>query len=154
MKNLFSSGPYYVRLSKARLIVFDVSTGKSFDDVPFIGLTDDRPPKVAAIGATANMLFERNFNPFAHPRVIVSDFEVAETLLMHAFKLVSGAKYFRVAPIVIMHATDEFVGGLTDVEKRLLSELAMGAGARKVYVWEGDVLTVEDINNEIYKSSQ
>lgn len=151
MANLFSSGPYYVRLSKSRLIVLDVSTGKSFNDVPFIGLTDDIPPKVAAIGATANMLFERSFNPFAHPRIIISDFEVAESLLTHAFKLVSGAKYFRVAPIVIMHATDEFLGGLVDVEKRLLNELGMGAGARKVYVWEGDVLSVEDIKNEIYR---
>lgn len=152
MSTLFSSGPYYVRLSKSRLIVLDVSTGKSFNDVPFIGLTEDSPAKVAAIGATANMLFERSFNPFAHPRIIISDFEVGETLLMHVFKLVSGAKYFRAAPVVIMHATDEFIGGLADVEKRLLKELAMGAGARKAYVWEGKELSVEDIHAGIYKN--
>lgn len=151
--SLLSSGPFYVRISKARLKVLNVKTGKEFDDVPFVGLSDDRPPKIAAIGATANMLFERSFNPFAHPRVIVSDFEVAETLLMYAFKLVSKAKYFRLAPVVIMHAIDELEGGLTDVEKRLLNELGMGAGARKVYVWEGKELSVEDIIAGIYKDS-
>ena len=151
--SLLSSGPFYVRISKARLKVLNVTTGKVFDDVPFVGLTEDRPPKIAAIGATANMLFERSFNPFAHPRVIVSDFEVAETLLMHAFKLVSKSKYFRLAPVVIMHAIDELEGGLTDVEKRLLNELGMGAGARKVYVWEGDELSAEDIHAGIYKDS-
>lgn len=153
MPSLLSSGPYYVRLSKARLVVLNVANGKRFDDVPFIGLTEDQPPKVAAIGATANMLFERNFNPFSHPRVIVSDFEVAEALLMHVFKLVSGAKYFRFAPEVIMHATDEFIGGLTDVEKRILKELALGAGARKVYIWEGVELSQEDIHAGVYKDS-
>jgi len=151
--SILASGPYYVRVSSARLIVLDVATGKSFDDVPFISLSNDTPAKVAAIGATANMLFDRRYNPFAHPRVIVSDFELAETLLMHAFKLVSGAKYFRLAPIVIMHATEELEGGLTEVEKRLLKELALGAGARKAYVWEGHELSVEDIQEGIYKDT-
>ena len=58
LNGLVSGGPYYVQLSKARLVVKDIAGGGVFDDVPFVGFTDDIPPKIAALGATANMLFE------------------------------------------------------------------------------------------------
>ena len=151
LNGLVSSGPYYVQLSRVRLLVKDIASGGVFDDVPFVGYTNDKQPKIAAVGATANMLIDRKLNPFSHPRIIVSDFEVAQDLLVHAFKHVSGSKFFRSAPIVVMHPVEDFAGGLTDVEKRILLELAMGAGAREAFVWEGDDLSDEELRAGVYR---
>ena len=40
--------------------------------------------------------------------------------------------------------------GLADVERRVLFELAEGAGARKAYVWEGRELTDDELRQGKY----
>ena len=50
-----------------------------------------------------------------------------------------------------MHPVGEYVGGLCDVERRLLIELAEGAGSRTAYVWEGDELSDDEIRAGVYR---
>ena len=49
------------------------------------------------------------------------------------------------APRVLMHPVGEPVGGLTQVEIRALQEMARGAGAHGVTVWQGPLLTDEQV---------
>jgi len=147
-----SGGPFYVRISKQRLTVRDASGDGYFDDVPLVGLSETDPPKIEAVGASATAL-KRSVNPFSHPRVLVSDYLIAERLLQYAFKIVSKISWIRAAPIAVMHVTENLEGGLTDIERRVLRELAEGAGARRVYIWEGRELTDEELRSGVHQQS-
>jgi rod shape-determining protein MreB len=134
------------------LKVRDARGGRFFDDEPLVGLSDSDPPKIEAVGASAKVL-SRCVNPFSHPRVLVSDYIIAERLLLHAFKTVSGKFWLRAAPVAVMHVTEDLEGGLTDMERRVLQELAEGVGARKVYIWEGRELTDEELRSGVHRQS-
>tara|TARA_R110002124_G_scaffold195275_1_gene362351 strand:- start:7368 stop:7853 length:486 start_codon:yes stop_codon:yes gene_type:complete len=153
LRRAISGGPFYVRISRGRLRVRDISGGGNFDDEPIVVLSGDIPPKITAIGRNARNASAKWINPFSHPRIIIHEFMIAEKLLMHSFKEVSGKQFVRAAPVVIMHVTDNLEGGLTDIERRALQELALSAGARECHVWEGRELTDGELRAGAYKSA-
>ena len=146
----FSGGPYYVRLCRNRLTVRDATGGGFYDDEPLVALSDNNPPMIEAIGANARSASNITINPFSHPRVFIADFLIAEKVLLHAFKIVSGGKPFRVSPIAVVHITEELDGGLTQIEYRALRELFDNAGARRTYFWDGKELSDEELRNGMY----
>jgi rod shape-determining protein MreB and related proteins len=150
---LLSGGPYYVRLRRNRIHIRDAKGQRQFEDEPLVALTDEDPPRIEAIGVAARRSKRRIVNPFSHPRVIVDDYAVAEKLLQHAFKMVSPRTLIRASPIAVMHWLDELEGGLTPIERRVLHELGEGAGARRVYVWEGRELTNEELRSGAYRAA-
>ena len=149
-----AGGPYYVRIQRDRLSVRDASGDRYFDDAPFVALSNDEPPIVRSIGQSAKTASDRVVNPFGHPRLVVTDFLIAEKLLQHAFSVVAGKRLLAAAPVAIMHTVDDLEGGLTDIERRALHELAMGAGAREAYVWEGRELTNEELRSGVYRQGE
>jgi rod shape-determining protein MreB len=153
IRTLLQGGPYYVRLRRDRIHIRDAKGLREFEDEPLVVLTDQDPPRIEAIGAAARRTKGRIVNPFAHPRVIVDDFAVAEKLLQHAFKMVAPRTLFSASPIAVMHWLDELEGGLTPIERRVLHELGEGAGARRVYVWEGRQLTNEELRSGAYRAA-
>ena len=148
----FSGGPFYIRISRDRIKVRDASGGGYFDDEPLVGLSDDTPTIITAVGGNARTS-AKWVNPFSHPRIIIDDFLIAEKLLMHSFRQVSGNRHIRVAPIAVMHVTEKLEGGLTRIESRALQELAMSAGARECHIWEGRELTDGELRSGAYKSA-
>lgn len=90
--------------------------------------------------------------PFTTQRLAIGNFSPAESLLRSILKKTSRG-IFQTSPIVIIHQIVKNEGGLSEVEIRVLRELAYGAGAKRVYIWQGDHLTKEDICNEIYKNT-
>lgn len=78
--------------------------------------------------------------PFSHQRSLVGKFSVADRLVREAVREVSGSGLFRRLRILV-HPLGNVDGGLTEVEERVLQELARGAGAAKVVVWVGDELS-------------
>jgi rod shape-determining protein MreB len=48
-----------------------------------------------------------------------------------------------------MHPLEKIDGGLTQVEERLFHELAVGAGAAKVFVWVGAPLSDAEVISKI-----
>ncbi len=78
---------------------------------------------------------------FSHQRSVIGDFAAADKLLKSGMK--SLKKLTR--PIAVMHAIELAEGGLTALEHRALSELALGAGASKVIVWEGTELSDDEV---------
>lgn len=90
--------------------------------------------------------------PFSTPRLAVGQFNHAEEALGAGIKALLGAKRLLLAPEVIMHQLYLADGGLSQVEERLLKELAMSVGARKVHIWQGHTLSREQLLQGVYMS--
>lgn len=149
----------YVQISPQRLTVRDVSSGQSISEVPEIAI--QRPAsgkaKVLAIGADARAAAANDhtqvLNPFAHPRSLISDFTVAALVIESFVKRAQGGALFQRKPAVVMHPLGHHDGGLTQLEIRAIQELAMGAGASEVHVWQGPDLSDEQIRSGDYPAT-
>lgn len=79
--------------------------------------------------------------PFSTNRLLIGQFMAADRALRKGFKDIFSGKWFSPSPAVVIHPLEKIEGGLSQVEERVLKELAAGAGARKVVVWVGHELT-------------
>lgn len=79
--------------------------------------------------------------PFTTQRLLVGQFMAAEGTLKKGFKEIFSGKWFFPSLAVVIHPLEKIEGGLSEVEERVLKELAAGAGARKVAVWIGHELS-------------
>jgi rod shape-determining protein MreB len=75
----------------------------------------------------------------------VSDFTAGEQLLKIFLRRVQGSSIFAISPKVVMHPQREPDGGFTQIEIRALHEMAMGAGASRVVVWQGRGLSDQEL---------
>jgi rod shape-determining protein MreB len=57
---------------------------------------------------------------------------------------------FRPSPRIVIHPLGEHEGGLTQVETRALRELALGDGASEAHVWQGPVLSDEQVSTRSF----
>jgi rod shape-determining protein MreB len=96
--------------------------------------------RAAGLGAPSIIV-----NPFAHPRSLVSDFTCAEQLLKAFVRRLQKRSLFAFPPVVVMHPLGEPDGGFTQVEIRAFREMAVGAGASKVFIRFGRELTDQDL---------
>lgn len=112
-----------------------------YEDEPYIAIEQtNKGDVIKAIGTNAKILGASNVtvtNPFKHPRSFVGDFMVAQKVLMHGVREVHKDS-LRPSPRIIMHQLEKTEGGLTDIEARVLRELASGAGAREVLIYLGE----------------
>ena len=94
--------------------------------------------RVIESGAEVEIIPEK---PFTTSRLLVGDFGAAERALKEGVKKASGGGWLTPSPAILMHATEMTEGGLSEIETRVLQELAIGAGAMKAKVWSGPELT-------------
>ena len=85
--------------------------------------------------------------PFSTERLLIGQFTVAEGLLKRAFQETSGGKL--VKPRVLIQPLEMIEGGLSQVEERVLTEAAIGAGASKVVVWLGPELKDDEVKAKL-----
>ncbi len=86
---------------------------------------------------TDSVTIQRKANtPFSHPRMLVGNFTMAQECLKSALSEARGSG-FALTTQVLIHPLEKLEGGLTQVEERLLQELALGARASKAVVWVG-----------------
>jgi rod shape-determining protein MreB len=83
--------------------------------------------------------------PFTSQRLLIGDFLAAERTLKDGLRQVTGGGWFKPSPRILMHQLEMTEGGLSDVEQRILRELAIGAGAMKVEIWTGPNLTDQEV---------
>lgn len=144
----------YIQVWEKRIKATDIKTNKTFDEEPFVVIetTKEKQKVVSAIGVDAlSEALKSNtelINPFHHPRTLLSDFQVGESLVKHIVKVVIGKKWYTPLPIIIIHPMEKIEGGLTTIEKRAFLELAHSAGAREAFVHEGKELSINCLNNK------
>lgn len=143
----FFRRPLYVQLSAEWLSVRDPARGITVAGPAEIALRNEgKKTIVVAYGQSARdaLLVEPDLSlrrPFAHPRSLLSDFVLAEVLLKaFIYELRDGA-WLKLAQQIILHPLGEFDGGLTQIECRALRDLALGAGASDVILWQGRKLS-------------
>ena len=154
MLSSFFNSCLYVQLAPDRLLVRDPNTGAQFSEIPEVGIAHDPKARIVGVGLAARSsvagLKGQVVNPFGHPRSLVSDFTVAEQLLKTVVRQVLGSALFRVAPRIVIHPLGDPAGGFTQIERRAIREMALGAGASKVIVWVGRNLSDQELLNETY----
>jgi rod shape-determining protein MreB len=141
----------YVQISPERLTLKNVKTGEVVAEVPELAISTQPKPKILAVGTQARQVAAAQpaqvVNPFAHPRSLVSDFTAAEQLLKHQLRRILGKSFLSslFSPCVVIHPLGSPAGGFTQVECRAFHEMALGAGASKVFVWTGRSLTDHEV---------
>ena len=114
---------------------------------------------ILAVGAQARAVASAQaaelVNPFNHPRTLVADFTVAEQLLKEFVRRMQSNSWFALAPRMVMHPLGSPAGGFTQVERRALREMALGAGASEVVLWVGRELSdQESQSDEVLNSKE
>ena len=137
-RDWFNSGPYLVQISPQRLKITNLSNNRVWEDAPLVAIAEDAKgnKSIIAIGSAAKGKADLVVNPFDHPRTFLHDFTVAESLIKYALRSMMPRHLFTVSPVIIMQVTEALEGGMTQIEHRALRELAIGAGARKAYIYE------------------
>jgi rod shape-determining protein MreB and related proteins len=82
--------------------------------------------------------------PFSHPRALLASFTIAESFLRSLVAELAGG-FFAIKPQIVLHPLERVDGGLTEIEERAFYELGVGAGAARVKVWSGAVLSDAEV---------
>ncbi|MEZ5593674.1 MAG: hypothetical protein R3F53_24390 [Gammaproteobacteria bacterium] len=91
---------------------------------------------------------EVSSEPFTTARLLVGKFSVAECVLKRGMKRLHEKRWFSPSPIVVIQPMEKTDNGLSEVEERVLLELAAGAGARKVSIWVGNELSDDEVTEK------
>ncbi len=159
LRRIFASlrSVIYCQLSPEKITIRNVKTKETISEIPEVAISVS-PKKILAVGADARRASAKQpanvINPFAHPRSMVSDFTVAEQLLKHYLRRCRGNSFLSCAPVVVIHPQGNPVGGFTQVENRAFREMAIGAGASEVTVWNGRNLTDQEVLSKRFPSGE
>ena len=136
----------YVTLEPERLAMREVGSARRISGPPLAAISREPKRRIVAVGEAAKAAPDADlFNPFKHPRTLLSDFTLAEQLVKAFLKQLFADRLFAASPIVVLHPRVDPEGGFTQIEIRALQELGIGAGASKVIVWQGRDLADEEL---------
>ena len=151
----------YVQITTSLITIRNLSQQAEFQDIPQLAIqTTGKRPKVIAYGKAANAAAKQTpgvtvLNGFAHPRSLLSDFELAEKTLRLFLKEVDCRK-FKLTPFIpgklILHPLEKTEGGLTQIERRAWEDLGYRVMAKKVWVWVGRALFDHEILASVFPS--
>lgn len=152
-KTIFNYNYYYVQIWTDKISVRSIDSDAIYVDIPLVAIKtgSNNKKSIVAIGREAKDVHAPDIdtiNPFAHPRVLMADFGVAEELLKYLYRKVSQNQFFTPSPIAIIHLHEKIEGGITGMEAKAFREAAEGAGARHVYIYTGKELREGDFNRE------
>ena len=85
---------------------------------------------------------------FSHPRLLIGNFTEAQALIKKAVTSVKGSG-LQLSLRILVHPTELVTGGLTQIEERVLHELAHGAKAGKAFTWLGLDLSDEEVQEKL-----
>ena len=139
----------YATLQPDRLSLRDVKSGRSVSEPPLVALSRETKRRLLGVGEDAKRAAATHgadlVNPFKHPRTLLADFTAGQLVFKALLRKLFEGRLFVAAPLVVLHPLGDPEGGLTEIEVRALQELAVGAGASKVYVWHGRQLSDEEL---------
>ncbi len=145
----FFPAPYYLRVSRDRVLARNVSTGHFVEVTPKIGV--DNKYTIVSVGDPVDPQATKVLRPFEHPRVLFNEFAAAEKILQFVIRELSPKKFFAPSNVVVVHPDSELEGGLTQIEARALREMVQGAGAREVHIYCGPALSDREVEDGTYE---
>lgn len=83
--------------------------------------------------------------PFTTVRMLVGEYIPYEMCFKKGLLKVRKKGFFSAGPSVVVHATEMNDGGLCEIERRILQEVALTAGAKRALVYEGPVLSDQEV---------
>jgi len=96
----------------------------------------------------------RSLRGFSSDRLLIGQFSEARSTLLQALKdLQPSTPLLALRPEVLMHPLEIISGGLSEVEERVLQDLAHAAGARSVVIWVGRELRDEEVRERLRQGS-
>ena len=104
--------------------------------------------RVRSLESAAEATFDAQ-PPFTTARLLIGQFQAAEKVLKRAVTEMSKSKIFAVSPQVLIQPLEILEGGLSEVEERVLKEVAIGACASKVVVWVGRELSDAEVREKL-----
>lgn len=142
----------YIQIWKNHIKATNLKTGKIYNEPSL--LTIERNPEgqsiVSAIGNNVQKITNSPntivINPFAHPRVLINEFLVAEKMLQHIVYVLLGKHRIGPRPKIIIHPMEEYKGGITLLEHRAFIEIALAAGAKEVTVYTGAEIPISRLD--------
>ena len=149
----------YIQISPQRISLRNPRTGESISEEPPIAISTGPKAKVLGVGTEAGLAATVPgsiiINPFDHPRTLISDFTMAEQLFK-AFlhRMSTHAGFLKPAPTIILHPQGDPEGGFTQVERRALRELGLGAGAAQCLIYLGPELSDEQLLSGNFTASE
>lgn len=89
--------------------------------------------------------------PFSNQRLLVAEFSIADRLIAKTVQSLMPKRlaFLNAAPKLLIQPLERLEGGLSQVEERILMELGMGAGARKVVVHVGEILDAAGVRSRL-----
>ena len=87
---------------------------------------------------------------FSNERLAIAHFKETESQLSSVIKEVFTPSFTQTLTVV-MHQQVNNLGGLCEIEERILMELGYGLGARTVHIWQGDKLSNEQLLREEFE---
>ncbi|MFZ5841509.1 MAG: rod shape-determining protein [Pseudomonadota bacterium] len=152
LSKLFSA-TVYVAVRRRELLIRDSRTGKAVRLPAAIAL-DPEGKTIIAVGANATKQSPSQVHwPFDHPRIVIADFQLAEKLLQAALRELFEQSFMRPSPVVVVQSLDDWEAGLSQIERRALLELCYGAGAREVFLWQGQAPSDELLRSGGFRQS-
>ncbi|WP_137972633.1 rod shape-determining protein [Pseudomonas sp. F(2018)] len=145
----------YLKLRSQSISGLHLPSGMTFDEPPALALRTLKGKREAIAAGHAAMKLQGQaqvevLNGFDHPRSLLADFAVAEKTLQLLVRQIAGKTFLK--PEVVLHPLEHLEGGLTQMELRGLYELCRGAGAKKIHLWIGRELTVEELRSRQFPS--
>ena len=150
---ILSAKTAYIQIWSDRIKVTDIKTGSFYDENALVSLIKDNKNEMTIIEEIGDSVLELSkgnrkiIEPFKHPRVLISDFSAGEKVVQHAFQKIYGHSFLSPTPIAIIQPMEKLEGGLTLIEDKALRELAIGAGAHKVFIHTGSTLSSHEAIN-------
>jgi len=87
--------------------------------------------------------------PFTTRRLLVGQFDVAEYCLQQGLKRLGENAWLKPGPQLILQPMEMTDGGLSQVEERVIMDMAYGAGAKRVLLWVGGELSWQEALNKL-----
>ena len=113
---------------------------KLFEEKLYVKVSRNRF-EIARVTGDPAVVIVSSPEPFSTSRLLVGEFARAEHELSKGLKKVLPKALIKRSSAVLIHPLEMTENGLCEVEVKILRELAFGAGAHKVEVWEGEELT-------------
>ena len=80
--------------------------------------------------------------PFSTKRLLIGEFSIVEELLKSSFNELNRTLF---SPKVVIQPLENFDNPLSEVEDRVLKEVALSAGAKEVVIWIGKELSDDEV---------